>query len=113
MSVTGLVLVVSIGAWYFLPGGSAAPEEGLVTESFTSPVSEADRDLVATLLELRSVSLDGAVFSDPIFRSLKDFGSQIVSEPVGRPNPFAPLQLDASVTGASSTSTSSVRGRVR
>ena len=100
IAVAGLVIVVAVGAWYFLGGDSGTPEEGLVTETFTSPASEADRDLVATLLELRSVSLDGAVFSDPIFRSLKDFGSEIIPEPVGRPNPFAPLPGAPAAAGA-------------
>ncbi len=100
----GLVFLAIIGAWYFLGGDSTAPEEGLVTESFTSPASKEDRDLVATLLELRTVSLSAAVFSDPVFRSLKDFGSEIISEPVGRPNPFAPLLGAASTSNATTSS---------
>ncbi len=102
-SVIGLVFTVAIGAWYFLGGESAAPEDGLVTESFTSPASEEDRDLVAILLELRSVTLDSAIFSDPVFRSLRDFGSQIISEKEGRPNPFAPLSEGTSIIDATSS----------
>lgn len=89
-TVGGLALVVAVGAWYFL-GGSGGKEGVLVTENFATPVSQAEKDLVATLLQLRSVNLNGTIFSDPAFKSLKDFGSQIVPEPVGRPNPFAPL----------------------
>ena len=85
-----LAIVVAIAAWYVLGGGSG-DEQLLVTENFATPASQAEKDLVATLLELRSVTLDGTIFSDPVFKSLKDFGSQIIPEPVGRPNPFAPL----------------------
>lgn len=100
-----LVTAVAVGAWMFLGGGSETPEAGLVTETFESPATEADRDLVATLLQLRAVSLDGAVFQDPVFQSLFDFGSEIVPEPVGRTNPFAPLVEGqaAAVGGATST----------
>jgi hypothetical protein len=99
LAVIVVALMVAAGAWYTLGGGGGGEETALVTEDFTSPASEADRDLVATLLELRSVRLDGNVFSDPAFQSLKDFGSQIVPEPVGRPNPFAPFEGQAASAG--------------
>lgn len=85
-----LALLVGTGAWYGLSGNSGTGSL-LVTEDFTTPAGESDKDLVATLLQLRSVSLEGTIFSDPSFQSLQDFGSQIIPEPVGRPNPFAPL----------------------
>ena len=88
--VIALVVVIGFTGWYALRGGSGSAEL-LETQDLTTPTSEADRDLVTTLLELRSVSLDGNIFNDPAFRALADFGSQIVPEPVGRSNPFAPL----------------------
>ena len=57
-----------------------------------------DSDVVTILLQLRAVSLSGTIFSDAAFTSLKDFGSQIVPEPVGRANPFAPLTAVASTS---------------
>ena len=102
--IAALAIVVAVIAWYML-GGEAPPQEGLSTETFSTPATEAERDLVATLLQLRSVSLEGTVFSDPIFQSLRDFGSQIVPEPVGRENPFAPLSQTAA-SGAATTSRS-------
>lgn len=86
-----LVAVVIVVAWYFLRDAGGVQEESLLaTESFAG-ASGADKDLVATLLQLRTVSLEGTIFSDPVFQSLKDFGSQIIPEPVGRRNPFEPL----------------------
>lgn len=81
------VLVIAGGIWYGMSGGATA-QPLLATDT---PLSAGDQELVATLLELRAVSLNGTIFSDPIFLSLKDFGKEIVPEPVGRPNPFAPL----------------------
>lgn len=92
-----LALLVGAGAWYGLRGGSV-PTELLATQDFTTSSGESDRDLVATLLQLRSVSLEGSIFSDPAFQSLQDFGSNIVPEPVGRANPFAPLQFGGGAT---------------
>ena len=70
----------------------------LQTEDITKPTA-VDSDVVTILLQLRAVSLSGTIFTDPAFISLKDFGRQIIPEPIGRPNPFAPL------AGTVSTST--------
>ncbi len=81
----GIVLVLYVGYSYFL-----APSEGpvlTVTETASSP----DADLVALLFELKNIRLDNTLFTDPVFRALKDFGQDLVAEPVGRNNPFAPL----------------------
>lgn len=105
-AIGALAVIVVVSAWYMLGGSGAPVEEGLVTESFATPESEADRDLVATLLQLRAVRLEGGIFSDPAFQSLKDFGSEIIPEPVGRPNPFAPLEGQAAAVGGTQTATS-------
>lgn len=85
-----LVGVVLAGVvWYsFMRDTGAAPL--LKTEDLTQ-ANGVDSDVVAILLQLRAVSLAGTIFTDPVFRSLQDFGSEIVPEPVGRQNPFAPL----------------------
>lgn len=89
--LAGIVLALVI--WYsFMRNKSAAPI--LQTEDLTKSTT-VDNDIVQILLQLRAVSLSGTIFSDPAFVSLQDFGSQIVPEPVGRENPFAPLQGSA------------------
>ena len=92
-----LGVAVGIGAWWGLSG--SAPSNSLITTQGSSGATIADKSLVDTLLQLRSVSLGGSIFSDPAFMTLKDLGTQIVPEPVGRPNPFAPVP--ASAPGAS------------
>lgn len=89
--IMGLAAFVGMVGWYTLRG-SASPDALLVTENVgTGAPNEAERDLVATLLQLRAIGLDGTIFSDPAFQSLVDYGIEIVPEPVGRENPFAPL----------------------
>jgi hypothetical protein len=97
--IVGLLVVVGIG-WYML-SGSSAPAPTLTTTS-AQGTSKADSDLVSSLLSLRAVKLDGTIFSDPAFVNLKDFSTQIVPEPIGRTDPFAPLSAPPS-TSASST----------
>lgn len=99
----GIIVLIAGGVWYGL-SQSGAPAPALTTTSADgSPVtstsgSAADQDLVGTLLTLRAVTLSGTIFSDPSFATLQDFGTTIVAEPVGRPDPFAPLTIAAATT---------------
>lgn len=90
-------VLIAGGVWY---GLSQGPSSSSLLTADAPAVPGPSQDVVDTLLALRAVKLDGAVFSDPAFMSLKDFSTQIVPEPVGRPNPFAPL----TVSGAGSAS---------
>lgn len=92
----GVIVLLVFGVWYGL-SQSAAPAPLLVTEtpSGSPTVDSADQQLVSTLLTLRAVTLNGSIFNDPAFKVLQDFSTTIVPEPVGRDNPFAPLNSTA------------------
>lgn len=104
LSVIGIAILVAGAIWYGMTQGSASTTSVISTQTVGTSVDE--RELVETLLALRAVTLDGTIFNDPAFLSLKDFGTQIVPEPAGRPNPFAPLAgtvvQTANVTSGSS-----------
>ncbi len=56
--------------------------------------SQAARDtqeFLTRLQQLRNIQLDRTIFSDDRFRSFVDHRQDIVDEPVGRANPFAPI----------------------
>lgn len=88
-----LALVVAGVAWWGLSGVGSSPSSLLTTQSVDSSLSPADQSLVATLLQLRAVKLDGTILSEPAFKALSDFSTKIVPEPVGRDNPFAPFSV--------------------
>jgi hypothetical protein len=92
------VIIVVLGVWYALSGGS--PQTPTLTTTTPSGTASADQELVSTLLALRAVKLDGTILSDPSFVNLRDFSTQIIPEPVGRPNPFAPLSVSATSSSA-------------
>ena len=94
--ILGLTILAAVGGWWVL-APEPAPESLLTTESVVGE-TPIDRGLIDTLLTLRAVSLSGTIFADPAFAILSDFGTQIVPEPVGRPNPFAPLTRRATST---------------
>lgn len=71
-------------------------DESLLTSEVRgveNPVLETD--LLSILIDLRLIKLDDSIFSSQAFQSLRDFGQDIVPEPIGRENPFAPV--DASI----------------
>ena len=95
-----LGVVVAIGVWWGFSQDD--PSTSLIETQASSGVGPEDRGLVDTLLQLRAVSLSGTIFSDPAFMSLQDFGKQVIPEPVGRPNPFAPVSTRSTTTKESS-----------
>lgn len=70
--------------------------DSLLTSDSNSESSDStgvgiENDLLTLLLDVRSIKLNGSVFTNEVFKSLEDFGQDIVPEPVGRENPFAPV----------------------
>jgi hypothetical protein len=89
-----LAILVAAGVWFGLTSSSTSEGDSLLSSEVVS-TGGPEQELVSTLLALRAVKLEGAIFSDPAFMSLKDYSTQIVPEAVGRPNPFAPLITNA------------------
>lgn len=102
-----LIVAVLAGViWYGLSSGSSAPPLLTTDEPIiggTLAQTSAEQEIVGTLLALRAVTLSGTIFSDPAFTTLQDFGTTIVPEAAGRPNPFAPLTSRGAVTTATSS----------
>lgn len=102
-SKNSLIIVVlalalaSLLWWWGLPG--SGPSDSLDSQVVQGP----EQELVNNLISLRSVTLSGTIFSDPAFQSLSDVGVEIVDEPSGRRNPFAPLGFSPATSAASSS----------
>jgi hypothetical protein len=103
------IVVVAIGVWYGLSSGNEPPPLLTTTTPSGQNVQEknADQEIIGTLLALRAVTLSGTIFNDASFMSLQDFGTMIVPEPIGRENPFAPLNTPT-VRAPGATSTQSL-----
>jgi len=102
--ILALGIVAALAFWLSISGEE--PSNSLLTAEGSDTNISGERGVIDTLLQLQSVSLSGTIFSDPSFAVLQDFGTQIVPESVGRPNPFAPFSLRPTVV-ATTTATSS------
>lgn len=94
-----IVLVIIVGAYVFLVGDKKEETSLLVKNSAASDVQSSVettsqlaevREIVSILNQLKTITIDDAIFKDPAFISLTDFHREISPQPKGRPNPFLP-----------------------
>jgi hypothetical protein len=112
--LAGIVIAVITVAWFTL-GSSSQSGAVLQASGATGDSGSTGSDLIQALTNLETVSLDAPIFTDPAFASLKDFSRQIVAEPTGRHDPFAPLGNDTAgavptLPQATTTSSTTLRG---
>ena len=87
--------------------GSAAPLNGLATtaglpDTGSAAGSNIGDGFLTTLLSLQSINFDSSIFTNPAYISLQDFDRPLPpAVNPGRPNPFAPIGVDASAGVAS------------
>jgi hypothetical protein len=62
------------------------------------------------LLRLEQIKLDRNIFTNNIYITLVDRSEPIIDEPIGRPNPFAPIG-DISLNSSTRTNASSTSSR--
>lgn len=105
--IIGIAVLAAVAIWYGMSQTSSSATT-IVTSSAAGtsnvpggavtpgPVDKDTQQILEILLALRAVKLDETLFSNQAFISLKDFSTQIIPEPVGRPDPFAPLGVIAS-----------------
>ena len=87
---SGIIVILLAGAFFYWLSGRSGEETPPITElPASSPDAALGRNLLVALAKLKSTALDTSIFDDPVFMSLKDFGVEIASQPVGRRNPFA------------------------
>lgn len=99
------VLIGSVMIWvYFFFIKSSPEDQALLTSTSSNVVDQAGvsgensaiaQDFLALLLNVKSITLQDSIFSDPAFISLKDSSIELVPDGnEGRPNPFAPIGSD-------------------
>lgn len=82
-----LAVLIIVGYFFFSRGNSDA-----VLESQIKTADEViGKDLLLSLLKLKTIKLDDSLFKDKVFLSLQDWTIELVPQPVGRNNPFLPL----------------------
>lgn len=100
-----IVIILVVLGYYMMKGGDTATNtSGGVTKQAVSSTSAGGsaslaagpgQEFVAQLLAIQNITLSLDIFSDPVFTGLQDFSRDIPLQPVSRPNPFAPIDLNS------------------
>ena len=99
-----LVIVVGMVAFWYLTKTDTTPAY-LVSDVKTS--DSVDAKYIYTILQkMAQVTLDDSVFSNSVFKNLKDNTVSFSPQSTGRNNPFAPVGSDMNTPGQSTSSTS-------
>lgn len=100
-----LALLVFIGFKYLNTSEEVSnPDDVLGVTGQTEVV--VGKDIIIKLTLLNLIHLDDSIFKSDMYNSLRDFTLEVVSEPKGRSNPFAPIGLNSTFRA---TSTGSLR----
>ena len=92
-----VVVVLAICVyWYFSSSGSSSSSDDVLSSS----AAASSDTLLSTLDQLKSLTLDQSITTNPEFESLTDNTVVLPTENAGKQNPFAPL-------GPASTTTTS------
>jgi TolA-binding protein len=94
------ITLLALGALFILYAIlKPSPDKVSLTDGLSAPkgslssaeAQELGNQITQALIQIKQISLDTSIFDDEIYKSLKDRSQQISEEPIGRPNPFAPL----------------------
>jgi hypothetical protein len=86
-----IVAIIAIAFVLYRVFFGRGEEPALSSETPSGLPAEGSGDLLSLLLQLKSITLNEAVFADAAFQTLEDFTVKLIPEPIGRKNPFAPI----------------------
>jgi hypothetical protein len=81
-----LLILAFFGYSYFFGGSS----DVMVAQVNTA----AGTELIELSRELSGINFNQDLFATPGYRQLVDFGSEVLPQPIGRPNPFGAIGRD-------------------
>jgi hypothetical protein len=85
--IIGILVLIAAAVLYFYYQGGTAPSQGGLSAEQTTDVGLSE---IKLLQQIQNINIDTSIFQSPDFIALQDFSVEIPTQPVGRPNPFAP-----------------------
>jgi hypothetical protein len=96
-----IVIILVIAYFYYEGGSSSGSGSLLVSQGGDQSIGSDELNLLS---QIQSLKIDTSIFKDPGYQALVDYSVAIPTEPVGRPNPFAPFTGEAVSSGTAGTS---------
>ena len=85
-----LVVIIIAFAWYFFFREKPSQDLALL-ELESGPSSATTFEILSTLNQVRNLKIDSEFFRSQAYQSLVDYNVEIIPQPIGRQNPFAPI----------------------
>jgi hypothetical protein len=83
--LTVAVLIVAAGGYWYFSGSEDVPLTAIISKN------DSQAQFQTLVSELKPVSFNTNIFSQPTFMSLVDLKTDVTPETVGRLDPFAPV----------------------
>jgi len=94
-AIIGILIVVCAVGYYFYNASNTAPASPDSSLTLTTAGANGDgsvgSNVLSLLSEIKGLNIDTSFFQTSVYESLTDFSVTIPSEPVGKSNPFLPL----------------------
>lgn len=83
----GIILIAALGYYLYTQNDTASLQNGQVNNQAAAETSQ----FLIRLNELKLIKLEADIFNDPKFHSLVDSSRIVFPVPLGRTNPFSPI----------------------
>jgi len=93
--IIALVSVLVIFALAWLTMRKPSSSEADIMQYKDENMTEIEKDVINTLAQVGKINLDDSVLKSQAFAQLVDISRSITEEPIGRANPFAPVDPNA------------------
>lgn len=89
-----LVLILIVGVaflFYLYMSSNSSSTNGLTLEEVNYDNQAAASRILNLLNEISALRIDDKFFTDPSYKTLRDYSVEIPELPIGRSNPFSPV----------------------
>ena len=86
----GLIIIAALG--YYLYSNNRDSVLSLNSDTVNTQVAIESAEFAERLEELKSITLDDSLFTDPRFQSFINYRPPVIEEEVGRANPFLEVE---------------------
>ncbi len=86
-----IIILFVLGFLYIYMSSSGDSTTSTTTITVTN-VDTGEREMLELLTNMKSIRLDSSLFKDATYINLQDFSREVIPEPIGREDPFAPLE---------------------
>ncbi|MDO8493459.1 MAG: hypothetical protein Q7S19_02860 [bacterium] len=96
-NITVVVIIVTvsamlIGIFIYFGGAGSSVDSDLSVVPTAPGTQNLSRELLSSLASLKDLKLNTDFFKDKAFASLIDYSEDLKEDPLGRENPFLPIE---------------------